>query len=360
MLRRTLQLRTSPHLHSGRSVEAIMFNVAAALLPACLFAIYHFGLAALLVLVVAVATCLVSEHLICRLQARQSTVGDGSALVTGLLLAMTLPPSLPLWMVAVGSVVAIAVGKMLFGGLGANLFNPALVGRAFLQAAFPLAMTTWMAPPSDRLVVLPAAMFAWPLMRPAEPAGGVDGSATSTPLGQWLGAETDGLTTATPLGQWKSGGDPVPLADLYLGTIPGSLGESSALLIALGGLYLIARGMVNWRIPLALLGTTGAACVLLNPLLPGRDLDPLVMLGSGGLMLGAMFMATDMVASPMTSRGCLLYGALIGALVLVIRIWSGMPEGVMYAILLGNAASPLIDRCIQPRAFGSSTRRRSG
>lgn len=339
MLRRTLQLRPSPHLHSGASVEAIMMNVAFALLPACVFAVYHFGLAALTVLAVSVVTCAVTEHLICRMQNRPTTIGDWSVVVTGLLFGMTLPPSLPLWMVVLGGVIAVAVGKMLFGGLGANPFNPALVGRAFLQAAFPMAMTSWPSTSPDRFTSLPASTLAWPLMRPEQgpPA-------------------TDGMSGATPLGLWKSEGIDTPLADLYFGSVSGCVGETGAGLLLLGGLYLIARRMMNWRIPLAILATVAMGSLIFTPLVEGRRFDPLAMLGSGGLMLGAMFMATDMVASPMTSLGCVLYGILIGALVLVIRAWGGMPEGVMYAILLGNAVSPLIDRWVQPRPFGPPAR----
>lgn len=335
MLKRTLELRTSPHVHSGTSVEAIMFHVALALIPACLFAVFHFGLAALSVLTVAVVACLGTEQAICRFAGRATTIGDGAALVTGLLLGMTLPPSLPLWMVALGGVVAVAAGKTMFGGLGANPFNPALVGRAFLQAAFPLAMTHWPAPPADRFVRTHASTLAWPLMRP-------DG-----------GPAADGISGPTALGQWKAEGTLMPLSDLFLGTVPGCVGETSTLLLLLGGLYLIARRMMNWRIPLAILGTVAVGCLVLDRVGPDRTFDPWAMLCSGGLMLGAMFMATDMVTSPITAVGCVLYGILIGALVVVIRAWGGMPEGVMYAILLGNAASPLIDRWIQPRTFGS-------
>ena len=339
MLKRTLQLRSSPHLHSGASVEAIMRNVAIALLPACVFAVYHFGLAALAVLAVAVVTCGITEHLICRVQSRPTTIGDWSVVVTGLLFGMTLPPSLPLWMVVLGAIIAVAIGKMLFGGLGANPFNPALVGRAFLQAAFPMAMTSWPSTSPDRFTTLPASTLAWPLMRPdrGPPA-------------------TDGMSGATPLGLWKSEGIDTPLADLYFGSVSGCVGETSAVLLLIGGVYLIARRMMNWRIPLAILITVALGSLISDPFVEGRRLDPLAMLGSGGLMLGAMFMATDMVASPMTARGCVLYGVLIGALVLIIRGWGGMPEGVMYAILLGNAVSPLIDRWVQPRPFAPPVR----
>ncbi len=340
MLKRTLQLRTSPHLHSGTSVEAIMFHVALATLPACAFAVYHFGLAALLVLSVSVITCVLTEHVVCHCRRQPTTVADGAAIVTGLLYGMTLPPSLPLWMVVLGAIVAVGVGKMLFGGLGANPFNPALVGRAFLQTAFPLAMTTWSSTASDRFTSVSRSTFTWPLMRP-----------------DYDPSSTDGISGATALGLWKSEGTLLPLPDLFWGTVPGCVGETSAALLLLGGLYLIARGMMSWRIPLAILTTVAVGSLLVDQFESERRFDPLTMWFSGGLMLGAMFMATDMVGSPLTGWGCVLYGVGIGALVLIIRGWGGMPEGVMYAILLGNAVSPLIDRYIHPRLF--ETRQRS-
>lgn len=320
-----------------------MFHVALATLPACAFAVYHFGLAALLVLSVSVVTCLLTEHIICRFRQQPTTVGDGAVIVTGLLFGMTLPPSLPLWMVVLGAMVAVGVGKMLFGGLGANPFNPALVGRAFLQTAFPVAMTTWSPTVSNRFTSVAGSTFTWPLMRP-----------------EYATLSVDGISGATALGRWKSEGTMPPLTDLFWGTVPGCVGETSAALLLLGGLYLIARRMMSWRIPLAILGTVAVGSLLVDQLGMERRFDPLTMLFSGGLMLGAMFMATDMVASPLTSLGCVLYGIWIGALVLIIRAWGGMPEGVMYAILLGNAVSPLIDRCIHPRLFEALRRSEAG
>jgi Na+-translocating ferredoxin:NAD+ oxidoreductase subunit D len=339
----TLQLRSSPHIHSGASVDTIMFNVVLALLPACGYAIYHFGLAALITIATGLVSCLVTEHLICWLRGQATTIADGSVTITGLLYAMTLPPGLPAWMTFAGGVVAVAMGKMLFGGLGANPFNPALVGRAFLQAAFPAAMTTWPSIPSDRMTQAPGAVFAWPLMQPVAPE-----------------AMVDGVSGATPLMRWKFEGALAETQDLFLGAVSGSTGETSALLILIGGAYLAARGMMNWRIPLAILATVAVVSGGLHGIIPERCAPPLFMLGSGGLMLGAVFMATDMVASPITHRGCVVYGILIGLLVVSIRVWGGMPEGVMYAILLGNAVSPLIDRWIQPQVYGTRPRRRTG
>jgi Na+-translocating ferredoxin:NAD+ oxidoreductase subunit D len=330
-LSKTLEIRSSPHIAGGASTDSIMFNVVLALLPVCLFAVYLFGLAALAILSMAVVSCVLTEHIACRIARRSTTITDWSAAVTGLLYGMTLPPSLPLWMVAVGGVAGIGITKLLFGGLGYNCFNPALIGRALLQAAFPVAMTTWPAFGANRFATVPSSLLAWPLAEPVY----------------------DGLSGATPLSQWKFDRIATSFADMFLGMIPGSTGETSAILILLGGIYLAARGMLNWRIPAAILATVATASLVLHLIDSSRYAGPIFHLCSGGLMLGAVFMATDMVASPMTHRGCVVYGVLIGALVLIIRVWGGMPEGVMYAILLGNAVSPHIDNWIRPKLYGS-------
>ncbi len=332
-LKKILEIRTSPHILSGYSVDVIMWNVVVALLPVTAFAVIAFGLAAVLTLVVALGSCVLTEHLACRWTGRPSTVGDGSAAITGLLYGLTLPPSLPWWMTAAGGVVAMAVGKVLFGGLGSNPFNPALVGRAVLQAAFPAAMTTWIPAFTDgRFTGLPASTLTLPFSQPVY----------------------DGVTGATPLSLWKFDRVATDAADLAMGVTSGSTGETSALLILLGGLYLVARNMMSWRIPAAILGTVAALSGGLHLLDPERYAGPGFMLFSGGLMLGAVFMATDMVASPMTHLGCVLYGLFIGVVVVVIRVWGGMPEGVMYAILLGNAVSPHIDNWIRPTVYGTA------
>ena len=334
---RTLGIASSPHIRAGHSVERIMRNVVLALLPLVAFAVWAFGLAALAGIAVATLSCVLGEHLLCRLAGRPSTIGDWSVAITGLLYGLTLPPGLALWMVALGGFLGVAVAKFLFGGLGYNAFNPALVARAFLQAAFPTAMTTWTpAFAAERFTTLPASVLAAPFMRPA----------------------TDAMSGATPLARMKFDGASTPGADLFLGLTAGSSGETCALLILAGGLYLAARRMLDWRIPAAILGTVALASAVMHQLDPARYAPPGFMLGAGGLMLGAVFMATDMVASPVTRLGVLLYGALIGTLVVAIRYWGGMPEGVMYAILLGNAVSPHLDRLIQPVAFGARGRRR--
>jgi electron transport complex protein RnfD len=328
-----LEIRSSPHVLTGRGVDTIMLNVVGALLPVAAFSVYLFGLTALVTLTVAVLACVVTEHALCRTAGVRSTVGDWSAVITGLLFGLTLPPALPLWMVAVGGVICIGLGKHLFGGLGFNVFNPALVGRAVLQAAFPVAMTTWSGGlGGDRFSQLHPASLTPPFTRPIE---------------------ADAFTGATPLAAWKFDHQLTDVGDLAMGLTSGSAGETCGLLILLGGGWLVARNMMSWRIPVAILGTVALGSGLLYLVDAQAYAPPQFMLFSGGLMLGAVFMATDMVGSPMTHRGCVVYGVLIGALVVIIRVWGGMPEGVMYAILLGNAATPHIDTLVRPRVYGT-------
>jgi electron transport complex protein RnfD len=297
-----------------------------------LFAVYAFGLAAAATLTVAVLTCVVVEHGLSRRGVGGSTVGDWSVVITGLLFGLTLPPGLPLWMTAVGAAICVALGKAVFGGLGQNPFNPALVGRATLQAAFPVSMTSWVDGFSDgRFASLPSSTLAFPFAKPAY----------------------DAVSGATPLALWKFDHQATAAQELALGMTSGSTGETCGLLILLGGLYLIARNMMNWRIPAAILGAAFALSTALNQWSVDDHAAPLATLFSGGLMLGALFMASDMVGSPMTNLGCWIYGALIGVTTVVIRTWGAMPEGVMYAVLLGNAVSPQIDRLIQPRVYGT-------
>ncbi len=329
---KTLEIGSSPHMTSGDSVDVIMRNVVIALIPVCAFSVYTFGTAAALVLATAIFSCIATEHILCKVTGQASTIGDWSVGITGLLYGLTLPPDLPLWMVAVGGIFAVAVGKFLFGGLGSNAFNPALVGRAFLQAAFPQAMTHWTAPLGDsRFLELPGSTLALPFAEPAY----------------------DAMTKATPLAVMKFDSIQAADRDLLLGLTSGSVGETCAVLILIGGAYLVARNMMNWRIPISIFATVAVISWVFNSYDPVLFARPTFMLLSGGLMLGAVFMATDMVASPITNSGCWLYGFLIGGLVVVIRFWGGMPEGVMYAILLANAVSPHIDRLIKPRVFGT-------
>lgn len=323
------------------TVDQIMRNVVLALLPVCAFAVFQFGLSALLLLATTTLVAMWTEYLFARLSGRGNTLRDWSVVITGLLLGLTLPPGFPLWMAAVAAFVGVALGKSLFGGLGFNVMNPALVGRAFVQAAFPVAITTWtpgFAP--GRFTELIPSTLTVPMMQPV-------------PVADWIaGLPVDGFTGATPLALQKFEHVEADITELFTGMVAGSAGETSALLILLCGLYLALRGMMDWRIPLGVMG--GAALVALPFWLYDGSVfpSPLFVLFSGGLMLGAWFMASDMVASPVTPWGALIYGAFIGIITVVIRLFGGLTEGIMYAILLANAASPLIASMTQPRVYG--------
>ena len=326
-----LVVQSAPFLRQGVTTPGLMRDVLLALAPVLAMAVWYFGLSALLVTAAATLGAVGTEALF----AGTRRLADGSALLTGLILGLTLPPALPLWMAFLGGAVGIGLGKLIWGGLGHNLFNPALIGRAFLQAAFPISLTTWSRP--AELFTLRPGNFAWPLMQPPP--------------------QPDAMTAATPLNVMKFDGQMTPLGDLLRGQIAGSLGETSALVILLAGVFLIARRAFDWRIPTSILATVAVFSGVLYAVDPGRFPSPLFMLLSGGLMFGAVFMATDPVTSPLAPRGAWIFGAGVGVLVVLIRVWGGMPEGVMYAILLMNGATPLIERATQQRAFG---RRRSG
>ncbi len=338
-----IELRTSPHMRDTANVAMIMRNVVYALLPVCAYSVYQFGVSALALLVVCTIVCVGTEQLFCALSGKQSTTGDWSAVITGLLLALTLPPAFPLWMAAVAAFFGLAVGKLFFGGIGYNVMNPALVGRAFAQAAFTVPMTTWtpaMAP--GRFTEFIPSTLTRPFMTPA-------------PVNEWLGrVAADGFTGATPLALMKFEQVSTDAVQLLTGSVMGSAGETSALLIFLCGLYLIFRKMMNWRITFSILLSAYLLSGLFYLINPDVYPDPMFTILAGGLMLGAVFMATDMVASPETNRGIWIYGALIGVLTVIIRLFGGLNEGVMYAILLGNAASPLITRISQPRIHGAT------
>ena len=332
LIARTLTVRTSPHIKAEVQTNEIMLNVVFALIPVVLFCCYAFGLPALLLLTVTTVTCVCCEHILCKLAGKESSVTDWSAVITGLLLGLCLPPNLPLWMACLGGIVSIALGKFIFGGLGCNVFNPALVGRAFLQAAFPVALTTWHpAFAIDRFSNLLSSTITPPLMKP----------------------EYDAISGATPLGAMKFSLQITPFSDLVVGNIPGSAGETCGLLILLGGLYLACRKMINWRIPIAIFLSIIVISGISHLSNPDQYPPPLFSLFSGGLMLGAVFMATDMVASPLSPKGVWIYGIIIGVVTMVIRLWGGLPEGVMYSILFANALSPLIERFTQPRVYGT-------
>lgn len=322
----SLSIAAAPHVHAGSSVSRLMLHGVIALLPVTAFAVVVFGLAALATILVAILSCLLVDRL-CGGSARPD---DGSVLLTGLLLGLSLPPALPLWMVAVGGAVAILVGRQLFGGLGGYAFHPVLVGRVFLQAAFPIAMAQGLVQPfaAGRANSLPDSTLALPFM---------------------AASGHDAFSGATPLAAARSGAEPAAWLDLLLGNVAGAVGETSALLLLLGGLYLVAQRVVDWRIPVALLAGVAVLSAILHGIDPARHPDVLAALCSGGLMLGAWFLATDPVSSPLSRSGKWLYGLQIGLLVVLIRQYSGHAEGVMYAILLGNALTPHIDRWTRPR-----------
>ncbi len=319
----------SPHEKGRDSVKSIMYGVIFSLIPAFIASIYFFGLDALIVTLTAIVTCLVVEYLIqkCLLKG-PITVFDGSAIITGLLLAFNLPSSIPLWMVIAGSIVAIGVGKMSFGGLGKNPFNPALVGRVFMLISFPVAMTTW---PANRLTL------------------------------------PDGYTGATPLSIAKEAiknGEPVSqiIAKVgtslnhFVGNMEGCIGEVSALFLILGGLYMLYRGIITWHIPVFIFLTVFVFSGTLHWINPDKYLSPEFHLLTGGLVLGAIYMATDMVTSPMTTSGMILFAIGIGVLTMIIRIWGAYPEGVSFAILIMNAFVPLINKNMKPKRFGEEVK----
>ena len=324
---RPLVVAAAPHLAGRDSVATIMWNVVGSLVPLVIASAWFFGISALLVVLASVAGAVLTEHYL----GRRGTLADGSAAITGILLGLTLPAGMPLWMAAFGGAFAIGIGKLLFGGLGYNIFNPALLGRAFLQAAFPVAITTWPAP-GGSFWSLRGDTFALPFASPGA---------------------ADAVTAATPLGLYKFEHQLTDAGSLFFGTVGGSLGETSALLILACGAWLALRRFLDWRIPVSILTTVALFQGVLHAVDAARFAPVTFMLFSGGLMLGAVFMATDMVTAPVTKRGRWLFGALIGVLVVVIRVWGGLPEGVMYAILLGNAAVPFINRATQPRVFGT-------
>jgi len=340
-----IELSTSPHVSAPQNVVVIMRNVVYALLPICAYAIYQFGLSVLVSIITVTLTCVLTERFFNWVGKTQSTINDWSAVITGILLALTLPPGFPLWMGAVGGFVAIAMGKALFGGLGFNIFNPALMGRAFVQAAFPVAISTWTpAFFTGRFENFIPTTLTFPFQTPPG-------------VSVWVQqVAVDGFTGATPLALRQIQLVNTNLWDLFLGTTAGSAGGSATALILACGAYLAFRKMLDWRIPASIfLGViiTSGILHLIDP----KFAAPMFMLLSGGLMLGAIFMATDMVGSPVTPLGVLVYGLLIGFLTVIIREFASLPEGIMYAILLGNAAMPLIEQVTQPRVFGGARKK---
>ena len=320
----------SPHVHGGDSVQKNMYAVCIALLPALLISLWFFGLGAAIVLATSVLSCVLFEWVITKflLNRPGNSICDGSAILTGILLGFNLPSNLPLWIIIIGALVAIGVGKMTFGGLGQNIFNPALVGRVFLLISFPVQMTTW-------------------------------------PVAGQLTAYTDAETAATPLFIMQNAianGDPSELnklpdaINMLIGQTGGSLGEVSALFLLLGCAFMLWRKIITWHIPVSILGTVAVFSGIMHTVNPAYAM-PHIVLMSGGLILGACFMATDYVTSPMTAKGQLIYGVCIGLLTVIIRNWGAYPEGMSFAILVMNAFTPLINTYCKPKRFGEVVRK---
>jgi electron transport complex protein RnfD len=327
-----LTVSGSPHIHKDLSVKKIMYSVVIALLPAIAASVYFFGYGAVQLILVSVISCVLFEYLIQRFLIKaKTTITDGSAVITGILLAFNVPSSLPIWEMIIGAFVAIGIAKMSFGGLGKNPFNPALVGRVFLLISFPVDMTRW---PTTRI------------------------------------SNIDALTGATPLGIVKEGlekGNVVSglmqkipdYLDLFLGNCGGCLGEVSAIALIIGAIYLLIKKIISWHTPVAYIGTVLVFTGILWLINPEQFIDPLFHLLAGGLILGALFMATDMVTSPMTGKGMLIFGLGCGVITVLIRIFGDYPEGVSFSILIMNAFVPLIDRAFKPKKFGDITKQKN-
>lgn len=316
---RLLNVSAAPHAHSNETTKKLMYGVVIALVPALLTSIYFFGYGALIVTSVSVASCLLFEFLIQKfLLKKPLSINDGSALVTGLLLAMNVPSNLPIFIIVIGALFSIGIAKMSFGGLGNNPFNPALAGRVFLLISFPAQMTTW-----------------------------------PQPLG-FATKYVDALTGETPLGAMQRGAlDALPSTnDLLLGHIGGSMGEVGAIALLVGLAYMLIRKIISWHIPVSIIGTIAIFTGILWKIDPSQYADPLFHILSGGVLLGAIFMATDYVTSPMNHKAMIIYGIGIGLLTVVIRIWGAYPEGVSFAILIMNAFVPLMNRYIKIKPFG--------
>ena len=322
----------SPHVHSDRTSKKLMYDVVIALIPAFLVSLYIFGIGALIVTSVAVISCILFEYLIQKYLLKTNvTIGDGSALITGILLAFNLPSNLPIWMIIVGSLVAIGVAKSSFGGLGFNIFNPALVGRVFLLISFPVEMTTWPTPIENQTNIVDAVSGATPLSIIKE--------------GLLFGETMTDLSAKIP-----------SYMDMFLGITGGSLGEISVLALLLGGIYLIIRRVITWHIPVMMLLSIGLVSGMFWLVNAEQFADPLIHLLSGGAVLGAFYMATDLVTSPMTKKGMIVFAVTIGIITVMIRIFGAYPEGVSFAIIIMNAFVPLINKYFKPRRFGAKVK----
>jgi H+/Na+-translocating ferredoxin:NAD+ oxidoreductase subunit D len=323
-----LNVSLSPHAHGQETTRKLMTGVIIALLPALFTSIFYFGYGAIIVTVTSVLSCLVFEYLIQRFIFRKPiTITDGSAVVTGLLLAFNLPSNLPVFIIIIGAFVAIAVAKMTFGGLGNNPFNPALVGRVFMLISFPVQMTSWPVPKG----------FA---------TGYTDAITGATPLA----IVKEGLKNGEPIQQLVSQ-IPTP-AQMFLGNMGGSIGEVAAVALLIGFVYLLLKKIITWHIPVSVMGSMAIFTTILWLINPEKNMDPMFHLLAGGVLLGAIFMATDYVTSPMNPKTMIIYGCGIGILTVIIRVWGAYPEGVSFAILIMNAFVPLMNAYIKPKRFG--------
>ena len=319
-----LTISPSPHIHQESSVSKIMQSVIIALIPALIWSFFVFGLPAVLTTLVSVIACVGFEWLIKKYLLKVNpSVSDGSAVLTGILLAMNLPASLPLWIVIIGALIAIGVAKMSFGGLGNNPFNPALVGRVFLLISFPVQMTTW------------------PINNNA-----VDATTGATPLALIKA----GLKSGTPVSDIMK--ELPTYSDLFIGNIGGSLGEISVVLLLIGFIFMLFKKVISWHIPVSVIGSIFIFTGILWLVNPDQNINPVYHILTGGVMLGAIFMATDMVTSPMSKLGQLIFGVGIGVITVCIRIWGAYPEGISFAILIMNAFTPLINKFVKPKLFG--------
>jgi Na+-translocating ferredoxin:NAD+ oxidoreductase subunit D len=328
---RKLNVSSSPHVHGGVSTASIMWTVVACLAPAAGWSVYLFGLDALSVIIATVIGSIVFEALAEKVSGRPVSIADGSAALTGTILALSLPPGCPIYVCLVGALVAVVVAKAFFGGLGQNPFNPAMTGRVFLLIAFPAPLTRWLVPGGTG-----ESLFGHPVTR----TEGVDAITAATPLGLLAERGTDALTEMS----WVD--------SLLAGVSNGSAGETSAILLLIGGGVLLARRIITWHIPVAYLGAMGIIAGATHLAAPDLYAGPLFHLLSGAAVLGAFFIATDYVTSPMHPVGKLIFGAGCGVLTMVIRLWAGYPEGVSFAVLLMNAAVPIIDTYTRPKKFG--------
>lgn len=324
-----LLISPSPHIHSGDSIEKNMYGVLIALIPAFICSVVFFGMGAIIMTLTSVIACLFFEYVIQKfILKRQPTIWDGSALITGVLLAFNVPSNLPVWIIIIGALVAIGIGKMSFGGLGCNIFNPALVGRVFLLISFPVQMTTW------------------PLAQGFN-SSYVDAATGATPLSLLKEAVKSGQSVNSVL----TDDGFVGYGNMLLGNMGGSLGEVAAFALLIGFAYMLVRKIITWHIPVTIFLTVFIFSGILNVCNPEQFANPLFHLLSGGLMLGAIFMATDYVTSPMSHKGMIIYGAGIGVLTVLIRQFGAYPEGMSFAILIMNAFTPLINRYCKPARF---------